>query len=145
MTLFPSPKIQIVNQQISEGEYSGMKTFFKYREIDIVPLEFGTSQDRFYDLIYGVEAGKKDPFNGFSVEPISHFGYMSNISVSENYNEPKYFLLPYIGRNIYHYLEPKKEKQRFWDEDFLRLNGDSDVEKIYTNSKFEIFYFEPHR
>ena len=142
MNLFPSPKIGSVNQQISKGEYDGMKTFFEYRDTQIAPLEFATSQKLFYDLIYGVKGGENNPYQGISIEPIPHFGYNSNISVSDSYNELKYFLLPYVGKNIYHYLEPNKEKQRFWDEDFLRLNDDSSVEKIYTNSKFEIYYFQ---
>lgn len=138
--LYLSPRVKYDNQQVALSELAGMETFFKNRDEKISILELGLSQDRFYDAIYSKATMRKNVIFGDRLRPVDHFGYTNNISFSDNYENPKYFLLNDVGRNLYPYFYPDyKEKWRFTQEDFNRLKVDSGVHIIYTNGNLNVY------
>lgn len=135
-----SPSVKATNEQVALNELAGMETFFKIRDDKIPILEFGISQDRFYNVIYSRDANRTNIIYGVNVHAIDHFGYKNSTSFSNYYKDSRYFLLNDIGRKFYPYLYPDyKEKWRFTQEDFDKLKEDAGVHMIYMNGNLEIY------
>ena len=96
---------------------------------------------RFYDAIYGVSAERLNiDYEDKNMIPPDHFGYQ-NETISRNfYNIPKYLILNDVGRDFYLYIYPEfKNKWRFLNKDFERVNFDNKIQKLYSNRNLEIF------
>ena len=140
--LYLSPITKSLNQQVSKSEYFGMNSFFQYRDESYQILEFGISQERMYDALYGREYPRINvgyiPL-GYNGMPPNHFGYKSGSSLGAEYKETMYFLLTDQGKFYSAIMYPEFRQQwRFNPEDFERLNYDASVQKIYNNGNLVV-------
>jgi hypothetical protein len=139
--LYFSPITKQVNQQVTKSEYFGMITFYKYRDESYQILEYGLSQDRMYDAIYGRDYPRTNVVFSASdsLMPPDHFGYNMTSSLGSFYNEPHYFLLTNAGKFYYPNIYPEfPQKWRFDANDFERLKTDVSVQQIYDNGNLDI-------
>lgn len=139
--LYSSPLIRLSNQQVAESELNGMNTFYNVRNIDTPILNFGLSQFRFHDGLFGRDSSPRTNIRyGVDEVPVDHFDYLHNDSLKFRYNN-SYLLLNSLGRNAYPYLYPEfREKWRFTPSDFSRLQKDYYVKKIYDNYNLNIYH-----
>ncbi len=145
-TFHPSPIVKMTSQHVSEGDYYGTEAFFEKRDVSISILEYGISQKRFYDLIYGVHSPRvniKYSREGDLLPP-DHFGYKSSYYLGSNYDEKQYFLLTPQGKQFYENMYPEfPDKWRFTDQDFERLMSDASTFRIYSNDNLEVYLIYP--
>jgi len=139
-----SPAIIQMNQQVPEGDYSGLATFFEKRDDSIQILEYGASQLRFYDAIYGHSCPRVnvryDSGDGGGLFPIDHFGYNASFSLGSNYDGRRYFLLTKQGRDFYENLYAEfPDEWRFMTQDFERLESDPSVILLYSNEGLDLY------
>ena len=140
-TLFLSPLTKSANQQVPRTDYTGMNTFFLYRDTSVPVLELGSVSNRFYDAIYGPSAPRLNIYYQYKYTvPADHFGYQ-NASLWGNLSyTSKYVLLDDLGRDFYPNMYPEfKSKWRFLAEDFERLKTDPKVQQVYSNRNLEVF------
>jgi hypothetical protein len=143
-TLHLSPVSKQSNQQVPLSDYYGMAKFFEYRDDSIWILEYGITQWRFYETIYGLSYPKVNirfgQWHGEPLVPIDHFGYNTSSSFGFNYNGKRYFLLATQGKEMYENLFPEfPSKWRFIDEDFEKMRSDISVDQIYSNEYLMIY------
>lgn len=137
--LYLSPIIKRSSQQVTHSDYDGMKTFFQYREDSLKILEFGISQNRFYDAIFGRTVKRQNVVYG-DMTPPDHMGYQSYPQESISTDNPCYFVLNDQGRKFYQTLYPEfMDKWRFSPQDFERLKRDKNYNTIYSNANLEIY------
>jgi len=143
-SLHLSPIIKMSNQQVPEGNYNGMRTFFEKRDITNPIIEHGLSQMRYFDSIYGHNLPATNIRYGEITSPIDHFGYNTTSYLGSNYYEKHYFLLSKEGRGFYKSMYPEfPDKWRFTDHDFQMLETDPSVERIYSNKNLDIYLIIP--
>jgi hypothetical protein len=139
--LYPSPNIKVSNPEVTKSEYTGMNTFFSYRNVALPILEYLPSSYRYYDAIYGTKAEKINIgyYSPYST-PLDHFGFQ-NVNLSRSFlNETRYLLIDAKGRGFYPHIYPEfKDRWRFLPEDFERLNFDINIQKVYSNRNLEIY------
>ena len=144
--LYYSPIIKYPNLQVTRSEYSGMITFYENRDDSFQILEYGLSQDRFYDVIYGRDYPRINVYYGSSSNqllPLDHFNYNFNTTLGTAYKDTKYFIFTNRGRYYYQNIFPEfPEKWRFTPADFERLNNDQTVQKIFFNGNLDIRLIE---
>ncbi|MDH7511202.1 MAG: hypothetical protein QHH04_09215 [Methanolinea sp.] len=144
--LYYSPIIKYPNLQVTKSEFFGITTFYQYRDDNIQILEYGLSQDRLYDAIYGRDYPRKNIYYANIVNqllPPDHFNYNINNTLGINYQDTKYFIFTNQGKFFYQNMYPEfPEKWRFTPSDFERLNIDQTVEKIYINGNLDIRLIE---
>jgi len=144
--LYYSPIIKETNLQVTKNEYNGMITFFQHRDDTFEIIEYGISQSRMYDAIFGFDYPSPNVrFYSASNQlmPPDHFNYTLKSTLGEIYKEKKYFLLTNQGKFYYQNIFPEfPEKWRFVPSDFQRLNYDSTVQYIYSNGNLEIRLIE---
>jgi len=145
--LYYSPIIKENNLQVSRSEYSGMTTFYQNRDDSFQILEYGSSQSRFYDAIYGFDyPGKNVRFyssNASELLPPDHFNYYFSNTLGTAYQDTKYFIFTNRGRYYYQNIFPEfPEKWRFTPADFERLNYDQTIQKIFFNGNLDIRLIE---
>jgi len=140
-SLYDSPLKRKVNRQISEKDYISMKSFFVIRNESLIIEELGISQDRYYDYIYGRATNRENIYYGEMVVPMDHFGYDKNISYKTKNSKNIYLLINYIGKYYYESMYPNYlEYAKYNYKDFKNLNIDHNVNKIYNNDEFNIYY-----
>lgn len=141
--LYFSPTIKLSNQQVTKMEIKGMSWFFDHRNEEILTLEFGLSQSSFYSAIYGYSAPRKNLWLGKNAMPVEHFNYSTSASLGDYYKEPRYFTLNILGRIFYQEIYPKFEIfWKFTSEDFVNLENDKTILKIYNNGNLDIYFIE---
>lgn len=139
-SLHLSPIIKQSHQQVTEGNYKGMKTFFETRDTTIPILENGVSQMRYFDLIYGESYPAINIRYGDMTRPIDHFGYNNSFNMGSNYHNEQYFLLSKEGRGFYENMYPEfPDKWRFTEQDFQMLDSDESVQRMYSNKNLNIY------
>jgi hypothetical protein len=142
--LYLSPLVQTPNQQVTAGEFTGMKTFFETRNVSIRASELFISQNNFFTAIYGINVGKIDLFDSSDSKPVDHFGYENSTSLSASYNSSRYLLLPDLGVHFYEYIYPQfAEKWRFTPEDFKKVELDKDVYRVYSDGSLNVYLITP--
>lgn len=144
--LYYSPIVKSFNFQVTRSEYSGMITFYENRDDSFQILEYGLSQDRLYDAIYGRDYPRKNVYYNreyFKLVPPDHFNYCFNNTLGTAYQDTKYFIFTnqgiYFGQTVYPEFP---EKWRFTPADFERLNYDQTVNKIFFNGNLDIRLIE---
>jgi hypothetical protein len=140
-TLFLSPIVTTANQQVPRSDYSGMNTFFLFRDESFPTMELGAVSNRFYDAIYGPSAPRLNIYNNYTLTvPPGHFDYQ-NGTLTRNYSlYPKYLLLNDLGRGFYPHLYPEfKNNWHFLAKDFEQLQSDTNIQVVYTNRNLEVF------
>lgn len=141
--LYFSPAIKLSNQQVGQMEIRGMNWFFTHRNEEMRTLELGNSQSSFYSAIYGFSVPRENLWLEKYSIPVDHFDYLTNESLGNYYTEPRYFVLPILGRMFYQEIYPEYEELwRFTPNDFDRLEDDSSVLNIYNNGNLDIYYIE---
>lgn len=138
----PSSRTQLDNNQVTDGEISGMNFFFSTYNKNNAVLEWGISLSRFHDLMYGYDLPKsRISYWGREKYPPNHFGYDNYTSFNESVNGSTYFLLSTQGENHYEYRygEKYKAQWRFYRDDFSRLNNDNGVNLIFSNGDLKTY------
>ncbi|NLN49353.1 MAG: hypothetical protein GX154_09790 [Clostridiales bacterium] len=87
---------------------------------------------RFADAILGIHAtkiefGKEDP------TVIDHFGYNNNTYLGHYYDETMYFSVTQMDQIIYDTVPTYSAVGRFNYYDFINLNQDPTVDRLYHN------------
>lgn len=148
--LYNSPLVKTPNEQVTASEYYGMQTFFENRNANFYTYEFGLSQKRFNDAIYGTydknqSIEKQLHVNRKNVRytnttPIDHFGYGNYTSIADYYNKTSYLLINDLGKETYPEIYPQYvDKWRFTPNDFSKLNVDQGASLICDNGNLEIY------
>jgi len=141
--LYYSPIVKRENHQVPRAEFEGMFWFYENRETNMLIVNLGTTQEGFHNAIYGTSiAGENVRFGGFGITtPLDHFGYDEGTLLGEHYSDDTYLLISTPGRISYPKLHPKYEKYwRFTPLDFVMLDEDDTVLKIYDNNDFSVYY-----
>jgi hypothetical protein len=134
--LYSSPLVKTSNLQVTESDYSGMNTFFQYRDDSLPIEELGLSQKRYYDAIFGTDAPRKNIFYRNDLAPPDHFNY-SKSSASKYFAE-HYLLINDQGRGFYQNVLPEfRDKWRYTSEDFKKLDEFYDI--VYTNKYLSLY------
>lgn len=143
ISIYPSPVVHTINYQVTESDILGMNFFFSYRNSSIETLEIGqrSYQTRFKDYIYGYEQLEPNIQSGYTneINPPAHFGYDTNLYLSNSYNESQYLLI----YPPYEYFYPRMYSKypnlwRYTPNDFKKLNNDPSVSKLYDNGEFKL-------
>lgn len=139
--LYNSPINKLPNQQVSRSDYTGISTFFTYRDESLHVLELGPPSFRLHDAIYGQSAKKLNIYyNEKNMMPPDHFGYQNATPTSNLSHTSKYLLLNDLGRKFYPSIFPEfNNNWRFLAEDFERLKSDTKIQQVYSNKNFEVF------
>lgn len=143
-SLHLSPITKQSHQQVTEGNYIGMKKFFETRDSKIPILEYGVSQMRYYDSIFGRNFPGTNIRYGEITQPIDHFGYNVSHDLGSNYDGEQYLILTKEGRGFYENMYPEfPNKWRFKNKDFQMLELDESVQRIYSNKNLTIYQINP--
>ncbi len=141
--MYLSPSIKAPSTQSTENNYKGVEVFFKYREKSYPISELGLSLSRYYDALYGREISINQRENiryGASLTPIDHFGYLKTKSLGNIKNTNYYLIINEKGRHFYPEIYPEfKQFWRYTDNDFVRLELDLAVDKIFNNNDLTIY------
>lgn len=139
LSSYPSHFSRSSNHQVTNMEFTGMTWTFNNRNQNFSILErTGNLQNRFYDAIHGIEKRFK---MGTEIVYQDHFGYNQTNKIGKLYEEEKYLIIVKLDRISYPELYPDYVKYwRYTPEDFVRIEMDDSVLKIYDNNEFNNYF-----
>jgi hypothetical protein len=136
LSLYPSPYVFRANPGVTNMDMSGMEWAMDHKDDDYQHVTILSPITRFADAILGVhdrkiEFGKENP------NVIDHFGYNNNTYLGQYYDEATYFSVTQMDQIIYDTVY--SFVGRFNQCDFLRLNQDVTVDRLYHNGESFVY------
>lgn len=141
LLVYPSPYLWSHSYQTTKSELDGMIWIINDKNIHTnVSTLYSTSQ-RFYDLLFIPNQVSKNNYITIQDLPLPrHFGYDNNTYISQSYMDNTYILITKRDKTIYTDVFPSMAKYRFNNNDYIHLNFDTTINKLYTNGEFESWY-----
>jgi hypothetical protein len=139
LQVYPSPYILKTNSQITQSEMVGMEYFLEYKSQPISTFITLSSPARLAQGILGTLRANERPDIKRTLDNIpDHFNYQFAGTFGETQEEDKY--LPITKMDRITYLTVWKVIGRFTEEDFIMLDTDLTVDKLYANGEFDVYY-----
>ena len=134
LSLYPSPYMFRANPGVTNMDMSGMEWAVDSKGGDYQYVTILSPITRFADAILGIHAtriefGKKDP------AIIDHFGYNNSTCLGQYYDETTYFPATQMDQIIYDIVPTYSAVGRFNYYDFINLNQDLTVDRLYHNGE----------
>lgn len=141
--LYFSPYKLQPNCQVTTQVISGTNWFIEAITPSHKTANIVSSISRYADGILGTgnTDARVDIKSISTIQIEDHFGYQEYGSIGEQYKETLLVNVTVKDRVIYDTVW--KEVNRFEAQDFLTLEADSSVNKLYTNSEFATYYIIP--
>jgi len=141
LSLYPSPYIQQPNLQITKMDMAGMTWFIEMKDQGIGCVYISTPPSRFSDAILGYEKTHllRPDISG-NIVLADHFGYSEQNSLGTQY--PLDYYLPITKCDRILYTTVWKNVGRYDNIDFVMLENDSSVSKLYSNDETGIYYIK---
>ena len=142
-SIFPSPLTYTYNQQVPYSEMKGAQWLLNYGNNSTGTLDAFITFGRFVHYNEGYDYSLEND-NLFNKQmylyrfPPDHFNYTNSSRFGTSYDEDKYLLTSQLIKDYYIKLFPNVG--RFNMDDFIRLQNDRSVSKIYQNNEFDIYY-----
>lgn len=139
---YQSNYILVPNSQVTETEMHGMNWFLNKKNIDISFVSLTIPGGRFEDLMMSPESriGRKDLSRfGHENMPPYHFGYDRFDFLEMSFPSINYLIINEMGRCLYTKVFPEIAVYRFNASDFDKLESDSSLDLVYSNSGFECY------
>lgn len=149
LKLYPSRHILEANWQITRTEITGMGWFLnqKNTNVDMTSLSIPIGRFAHFLLTSEGRARRQDlkrlssglyvPEN---LKVPFHFGYDRLSTLGYWYSEDIYLVLNEKDRRLYQEVFPEIAELRFLPEDFVMLEHDLSVDKLYSNGGFDSYY-----
>lgn len=125
-SVYPSPLMGAINQQVATSENTGMNWFFEHKLADVQARTLQLNQFRFYDTIYGTMYSY----------PNKYYSPKFYVPIHYNYTGPdSYFIIETtLQKMFYQVLLPdKKDLWKYKPEEFRRLINKRNVNIVYSN------------
>jgi len=146
--MYPSKYVLDINWQIPSSEINGMNWFLHSKDENIKQTGLYMPFGRFADLLLTKEEiNSKSRTDDIRLVDIpdelklpKHFGYEDNLSLGAVYRHDMYLVLEEASIAFYRDVVPEIAKLRFQPEDFIVIEEDFTVDKIYTSTGFNTYY-----
>lgn len=142
-SLYGSPITKTTGAHVPDSWLIGMDTFFEIRYDHIWIIEGGISIERIRDSLYGIY----NPLSTSAAYPRvgppipNHFNYNNdNTNLVENYDKQMYIIISKLFRILYpNMLQEYPSNWRFNQTDFLMLENDKSVLRVYSNAELDVY------
>lgn len=140
--LYTSPYKLRPSLQVTQMDVDGGKWALNYKNIDVNYTYITTSPPRRiadYVIGHSERKSRKDfLYQGVKSQIPDHFNYSYYEKVGDSYDEDKYAVIHKLDRIVYSTVW--KNVGRFSDTDFIYMERDSTVEKLYSNGECDVYY-----
>lgn len=143
-TLYQSPYTLNISPHSTQTEIEGMSWMLDNRNLNLSIAAISVMKYRLGQVLLTPEEIKKHKVfkkneNKFKVP--YHFGYTNDSnSTLSSYAREYYLVLAKRDYLMYTDIYPEIAEYRWYSSDFIKFNNDFSVDKIYSNSGFNIFY-----
>ncbi|HII98438.1 MAG TPA: hypothetical protein HA272_04055 [Methanoregula sp.] len=131
---YQSPYTERPSNYITHMDISGMKWSLENNNPTFGYAAITSLPSRYTDTIYGTFERSQRLLNiGRAYVPFipNHFNYDNTENLGSVYRDPRYLVICRLDRIVY--TTVYKDVGRFDDKDFVRLEGDNTVNKLYNN------------
>lgn len=138
-SLYYSPYIIQPNLQITQMNMKGMGWLFSEKSTSISFVSVTSLPNRYADGILGtVESSRRNDITSNLIHFPDHFAYNIYDTIGEQYSDNKYLAITKLDRILFNTVW--RSVDRFNDDDFIKLDGDTTVDKIYSNKELDAYY-----
>jgi hypothetical protein len=147
LKLYPSRYILVANPQVTKTDIDGMDWFLNKIDNAGNITTISIAVYRFADLLLTPQEQDERPYyldrsNYYFKEyqlPY-HFGYEQTLRLGDYYDQDLYLPLDSQDRKLYRDVYPEISTIRFELQDFMQLESDTSVDKLYSNGGLDTFY-----
>ncbi len=146
-SLYPSPYVAKYNQQITNAEFLGSGWLVEQGSRDYQTQDIIYTFGRFVQALEGYSNSFEFDYNystalyDSSRHPPDHFNYYNGTSLGEIYTLYTYLITSNVSKAFY--LDLWSDSSRYDQNDFIKLNYDLTIAKLYCNSDLEVRFIQP--
>jgi hypothetical protein len=144
--LYPSPYILSDNYQITFSDTVGMNWVLRNDDSVKSMIYLSVPIFRFAEmLLTPEEISKRIDVNEFHYDYIEklklpyHFGYDNSVNLGIYFVNNLYLVIDQKDRSLYRDVYPELAKFRFEEQDFIRLESDNSIDRIYGNGNLVLY------
>lgn len=136
--LYPSPNVIRPNPSITKMDMRGADWFLNYHNDEILTTDIMSPMYRFADGIIGT-VEEENIFGSPSrhTKVPNHFNYNNMSKLGESYLEDRYMMITRFDTVIYDTVW--SVVGRFYSKDFIKLEFDPSVSKLYSNGENHVY------
>jgi len=145
LAIYQSPWISTSNMALPYGDKNGIDWILDYRSAEIPVMREEGSMSKYKNYYYESENIKNDEkFTELRDIP-SNFGYMTNRTIGDSFAFLRYknvYLITTEKMKLAPYavsLDRRSRSKWFTDPDFIRLQNDPSVNRIYSSNEFGVW------
>jgi hypothetical protein len=139
VSLYPSPFVSDGNNQITHMNLTGTKWFLEKKDINVGSRYILSNLANYATGVIGYkEASDRGDIHAYENYLPDHFGYPASSTLGTDFPADKYAAITKLDRTVYSTVW--ESVGRFNDADFERLESDTSVSKLYSNSEMDIYY-----
>ena len=140
-SLYNSPYTNTPNDQITLMDMAGAKWFIDRKDISISYSYIMSPVADFASGIIGTTAtNQRTDISKNITQLADHFGYSEYSNLGIQFSENRYAVVTKYDRTIYSTVW--KQVGRFDNSDFVKLEKDPSVNKLYVNNEMDIYYIK---
>ena len=142
MTVYYSTYLLQISLHTTQGEFEGMKWLIENKNQDMASGGWYYAPWTFATVILPEEERnvRYDLAPYHLVDVPFHLGYDKHDSIGELYKTDWYLVVNPAMHTVYKSVYPWLESQRLTDEDFVKLNTDSNAICLYDKDDFSVYY-----
>jgi hypothetical protein len=144
--VYPSPITYSISPHATYGEIQGVTWLFDNKKLNIDYTSWYFAPHFYAEFTYSAidkNYYRQDLSRYVNVTKFpDHFGYNNNTHLSSYYNDSKYLVITDKLKKIYSDIFPIMAKDRLMPKDFIQLDTDSSVNKIYANKVFQVWFID---
>jgi hypothetical protein len=137
--LYYSPYVFQPNIQVTVKDMAGFEWMITKKDSKIGSMFITNPSARFFDVILG-SAVANNRGDNYDIQFSDHFGYKKYNTLGAQYLEDKYTSVTESDKIVYSTVW--KAVGRFYDSDFITLEEDNTVSKLYSNGGTEVYYIK---
>lgn len=134
--VYPSPYILNPTPEVTQMDIHSANWLIGYKNRELSCIDIMSPEYRFSDYILGCSLSRNE-FNKYVEKAPNHFNYTIHQYLGTSYLKNQYLLITRFDAVIYQTVW--KVVGRFNQEDFLKLNEDQTVNKLYSNGEANIY------
>ena len=139
--LYPSPYVMQPNPSITQMDMNGAEWLLNFKNSAINSVYIMSPVYRFLAGSAGhVEAGKLFGSSYKEANITDHFNYTISNNLGNSYTQNEYFMMTMFDKIVYETVW--KIVGRFHQKDFIKLEEDFSVDRLYSNGDTNVYYIK---
>ncbi|HUV55722.1 MAG TPA: hypothetical protein VMV84_00680 [Dehalococcoidales bacterium] len=139
--VYTSMYVLKANAQTTYSAIAGFDHLLHHKDPELAIAGFYITPSRYATMLLSPEEAKQHKIRSTEEHHLLfHFGYDKYPRIGQSYDEDEYRVITKLDRILCVEIKPELAELWYLPEDFVRLENDPSIDKLYANGEFDYWY-----